>query len=100
MKSNDIDLWHIIVDGDYKHVIRNTSTGRDESVPYERQNDDRKQMLSKNNETKMVLYNPLPKKECERVFMLKTTKDIWNSLVITHQGNKQVKNNTPSVPYL
>nr|GEX09916.1 UBN2 domain-containing protein [Tanacetum cinerariifolium] len=50
-------------------------------------------MLSKNNEAKMVLYNALPKKEYERVFMHKTTKDIWNSLVITRQGNKQVKDN-------
>ncbi|GKC60116.1 hypothetical protein Tco_1087714 [Tanacetum coccineum] len=25
--------------------------------------------------------------------MYKTAKDIWNSLVITHQGNKQVKDN-------
>ncbi|GKA01722.1 hypothetical protein Tco_0674387 [Tanacetum coccineum] len=50
-------------------------------------------MLSKNNEAKTVLYNVLPKKEYERVFMHKMAKDIWNSLVITHQGNKQVKDN-------
>ncbi|GKE04586.1 hypothetical protein Tco_1396604 [Tanacetum coccineum] len=50
-------------------------------------------MLSKNNEAKMVLYNVLPKKEYERIFMCKPAKDIWNSLVITHQGNKQVKDN-------
>ncbi|GJS81636.1 hypothetical protein Tco_0748177 [Tanacetum coccineum] len=50
-----------------------------------------KEMLSKNNEAKMVLYNALPRKEYERIFMCKTAKDICNSLVITHQGNKQVK---------
>ncbi|GJS87086.1 zf-CCHC domain-containing protein [Tanacetum coccineum] len=50
-------------------------------------------MLSKNDEAKMVLYNVLPKKEYERIFMCKTAKDVWNSLVITHQGNKQVKDN-------
>ncbi|GKA69688.1 zf-CCHC domain-containing protein [Tanacetum coccineum] len=33
----------------------------------------------------MVLYNALPKKEYERIFMCKTTKDIWQSLLITHQ---------------
>ncbi|GKC94572.1 zf-CCHC domain-containing protein [Tanacetum coccineum] len=42
-------------------------------------------MLSKNNEAKMVLYNALPKKEYERIFMCKMAKYIWNSLVITHQ---------------
>ncbi|GKD45520.1 hypothetical protein Tco_1270165, partial [Tanacetum coccineum] len=42
-------------------------------------------MLSKNHEANMVLYNALPKKEYERIFMCKKAKDIWNSLVITHQ---------------
>nr|GEW86337.1 UBN2 domain-containing protein [Tanacetum cinerariifolium] len=41
----------------------------------------------------MVLYNALPKKEYERTFMCKTAKDIWQSLLITHQGNNQVKDN-------
>ena len=40
-----------------------------------------------------MLYNALPKKEYERVFMCKTAKDIWQSLIITHQGNSQVKDN-------
>ncbi|GJS29348.1 hypothetical protein Tco_0489968 [Tanacetum coccineum] len=50
-------------------------------------------MLSKINEAKVGLNNALPKKEHERVFMHKMAKDIWNSLVITHQGNMQVKDN-------
>nr|GEU47627.1 zf-CCHC domain-containing protein/UBN2 domain-containing protein [Tanacetum cinerariifolium] len=43
-------------------------------------------MLSKNDEAKMVLYNALPKKEYFRIFMCKTAKDVWNSLVIPHQA--------------
>nr|GEZ82022.1 UBN2 domain-containing protein [Tanacetum cinerariifolium]GFA27953.1 UBN2 domain-containing protein [Tanacetum cinerariifolium] len=41
----------------------------------------------------MVLYNALPKKEYERIFMCQMDKDIWQSLLITHQGNSQVKDN-------
>nr|GEV36945.1 retrovirus-related Pol polyprotein from transposon TNT 1-94 [Tanacetum cinerariifolium] len=41
----------------------------------------------------MVLYIALPKKEYKRFFMCKTYKDIWQSLLITHQGNIQVKYN-------
>ncbi|GJY04347.1 retrovirus-related pol polyprotein from transposon TNT 1-94 [Tanacetum coccineum] len=41
----------------------------------------------------MVLYNALPKKEYKRDFMYKAAKDIWQSLLITHQGNSQVKGN-------
>ncbi|GJX79373.1 zf-CCHC domain-containing protein [Tanacetum coccineum] len=57
------------------------------------QDDDLKKKLAKNNEAKMVLYNALPKKEYERIFMCKMAKDIWQSLLITHQGNSQVKDN-------
>ncbi|GKF66332.1 hypothetical protein Tco_0192849 [Tanacetum coccineum] len=40
----------------------------------------------------MTLYNALPHKEYERVFMCKTAKEVWHTLIITHQGNSQVKN--------
>nr|GFB35977.1 zf-CCHC domain-containing protein/UBN2 domain-containing protein [Tanacetum cinerariifolium] len=56
-----------------------------EVVPFEEQSDDLKKKLVKNNEAKMVLYNALPKKEYDRIFMCKTAKDIWQSLLITHQ---------------
>ncbi|GKD29592.1 hypothetical protein Tco_1240370 [Tanacetum coccineum] len=33
----------------------------------------------------MVIYNALPRKEYERLFMCNTTKEIWKTLLITHQ---------------
>ncbi|GJY14385.1 hypothetical protein Tco_0384807 [Tanacetum coccineum] len=41
----------------------------------------------------MVIYNALPRKEYERIFMCNTAKEIWKSLLITYQGNNQVKDN-------
>ncbi|GJR11251.1 hypothetical protein Tco_0793903 [Tanacetum coccineum] len=41
----------------------------------------------------MVIYNALLRKEYERIFMCKTAKEIWDTLLITHQGNSQVKDN-------
>ncbi|GJX77788.1 hypothetical protein Tco_0324599 [Tanacetum coccineum] len=41
----------------------------------------------------MVIYNVLPRKEYERIFMCNTAKEIWKTLLITHQGNNQVKDN-------
>jgi hypothetical protein len=79
VKSKDIDLWYIIIDGD--NVVTNIK------------DDDQKKLIGKNNEAKMILYNALPKKEYERVFLCKTAKDIWQSLIVTHQGNSQVKDN-------
>ncbi|GJS26886.1 zf-CCHC domain-containing protein [Tanacetum coccineum] len=49
--------------------------------------------LAKNNEAKMVIYSALPHKEYERIFMCKTANEIWDTLLITHQGNSQVKYN-------
>ncbi|GJS12375.1 hypothetical protein Tco_0369171 [Tanacetum coccineum] len=78
---------------DYKPTIKNKDTIKDEVIPYEKYEESHKKMISKNDEAKMVLYNAIPKKEYERIFMCKTAKDVWNSLIITHQGNKQVKDN-------
>nr|GEU42244.1 zf-CCHC domain-containing protein/UBN2 domain-containing protein [Tanacetum cinerariifolium] len=41
----------------------------------------------------MVIYNALPRKEYERIFMCNMAKEIWKTLLITHQGNNQVKDN-------
>ncbi|GJS53102.1 hypothetical protein Tco_0626464 [Tanacetum coccineum] len=88
VKSKDIDLWYIIANGNYKPTIKDKD-GKDVVTPYENQ----KKILSKNDEAKMVLYNALPKKEYERIFMCDTAQNICDSLITTHQGNKQVKDN-------
>ncbi|GKF50355.1 hypothetical protein Tco_0146822, partial [Tanacetum coccineum] len=68
-------------------------TKLDEVIPFEKQSDDLKKRPAKNNEAKMVIYNVLPRKEYERIFMCNTEKEIWKTLLITHQGNNQVKDN-------
>nr|GEV96793.1 uncharacterized mitochondrial protein AtMg00810-like [Tanacetum cinerariifolium] len=85
--------WHVITSGDFPSVQNNPETKKDKIVPFDKQNDDLKKKLVKNNEAKMVIYNTLPRKEYERIFMCKTAKEIWDTLLITHQGNSQVKDN-------
>nr|GEW37783.1 reverse transcriptase domain-containing protein [Tanacetum cinerariifolium] len=85
VKAKDLDLWHIILNGDFPSLTRNKETQILEIAPFKQQDDDLKRKLAKNNEAKMVLYNALLKKEYERIFMCKTAKDIWQSLLITHQ---------------
>ncbi|GKE37200.1 hypothetical protein Tco_1460605, partial [Tanacetum coccineum] len=94
VKVKDLDLWHIILDGDFSPVAKKEVTQVLEVVPFEQQDADLKKKLAKNNEAKMVLYNALPKKEYERIFMCNTAKDIWQSLLITHQGNSHINDNT------
>ncbi|GJX80241.1 hypothetical protein Tco_0328390 [Tanacetum coccineum] len=61
-------------------------------TPYELLKYEQKKQLGENNKVKMTLYNALPRKEYERVFRCKTAKEVWHTLIITHQGNSQVKN--------
>ncbi|GJU50116.1 zf-CCHC domain-containing protein [Tanacetum coccineum] len=71
VKSKDLDLWHVITDGDFSPIQNNPETKKDEVVPFHKQNDDLKKKLAKNNEAKMVIYNALPqeviKKDSETV---------------------------------
>nr|GEX32753.1 zf-CCHC domain-containing protein/DUF4219 domain-containing protein/UBN2 domain-containing protein [Tanacetum cinerariifolium] len=92
VKSKDLDLWHVITYGDFSPIQYNPETKKNETVSFDKQNDLKKK-LAKNNEAKMVIYNDLPRKEYERIFMCKTAKEIWDTLLITHQANSQVKDN-------
>ncbi|GJR09144.1 zf-CCHC domain-containing protein [Tanacetum coccineum] len=93
VKSKDIDLWYIIAHGNYKPTTKDKD-GKDIVIPYEKFDENHKKMISKNDEAKMVLYNALPKKEYERIFMCDTAQNIWDSLITTHQdelvGNLKV----------
>nr|GEU39356.1 copia protein [Tanacetum cinerariifolium] len=64
---------------DFPSLAKNKVTQILEVVPFEEKSDDLKKKLAKNREAKMVLYNALPKKEYERIFMCKTAKDILQS---------------------
>ncbi|GJU04545.1 zf-CCHC domain-containing protein [Tanacetum coccineum] len=81
------------MNGDFPPVAKNEVTKVLEIVPFEEQTNELKKKLDKSNEAKMILYNALPKKEYERIFMCKMAKDIWQSFLITHQGNSQIKDN-------
>ncbi|GKA25033.1 hypothetical protein Tco_0711066 [Tanacetum coccineum] len=53
MKSKDLDLWHVITDGDFPPIQYNPKIKKDEVVPFHKQNDNVKKKLAKNNEAKM-----------------------------------------------
>ncbi|GJX87581.1 zf-CCHC domain-containing protein [Tanacetum coccineum] len=57
--------------GNYKPTTKDKD-GKDIVIPYENFDENHKKMISKNDEAKMVLYNALPKKEYERIFIFNT----------------------------
>ncbi|GJR27415.1 hypothetical protein Tco_1103647 [Tanacetum coccineum] len=63
VKSKDLDLWHVITNGDFQPIVQNPETKLDEVIPFEKQTDDLKKRLAKNNEAKMVIYNALPRSD-------------------------------------
>ncbi|GJZ33228.1 hypothetical protein Tco_0578664 [Tanacetum coccineum] len=82
----------VIHNGDFYYKVKDSETKLIKETPYKLLEDDQKKKLGKNNEAKLTLYNFLPRKEYERVFMCKTAKEVWHTLIIIHQGNLQVKN--------
>nr|GEZ77956.1 zf-CCHC domain-containing protein/DUF4219 domain-containing protein/UBN2 domain-containing protein [Tanacetum cinerariifolium] len=54
VKSKDLDLWHVITDGDFPPIQNNSETKKNEVVPFHKQNDDLKKKVAKNNEAKMA----------------------------------------------
>ncbi|GKD39587.1 zf-CCHC domain-containing protein [Tanacetum coccineum] len=78
VKSKDLDLWHVITNGDFQPIKNNLETKLNEVILFEKQSDELKKRLAKNN---------------ERIFMCNTAKENWKNLLITHQGNNQVKDN-------
>ncbi|GKD57934.1 zf-CCHC domain-containing protein [Tanacetum coccineum] len=94
IKSKDLDLWHVITNCDFQPIEQNPETKLDEVAPFEKQSDDLKKRLVKNNEAKMVIYNALPRKEYERIFMCNTGKEIYKALLIIHQDSAFTRFNT------
>ncbi|GKE66940.1 hypothetical protein Tco_1521101 [Tanacetum coccineum] len=92
VKSKDIDLWQVIQNGDFYFEVEDKETKLIKEMAYELLKENEKKQLGKNEEAKMTIYNALPRKEYKRVFMCKIAKEVWHTLIITRQGNSQVKN--------
>ncbi|GJT23241.1 copia protein [Tanacetum coccineum] len=77
--------------GNYKPTIKDKD-GKDVVTPYEKLDENQKKMLSKNDEAKMVLYNALPKKEYERIFMkfLRALPSKWRPKVTAIEESKDL----------
>ncbi|GKB49544.1 hypothetical protein Tco_0900297 [Tanacetum coccineum] len=92
VKSKDLDLWHFITNGDFQPIEQNPETKLDEVVPFEKQSDDLKKRLAKNNKAKMVIYHALPRKEYERILMkfLRALHPKWRAKVTTIEESKDL----------
>ncbi|GJW92913.1 zf-CCHC domain-containing protein [Tanacetum coccineum] len=60
VKSKDIELWHVIQNGNFYFEVEDSETKLMKETTYELLKDEQKKQLGKNNESKMTLYNALP----------------------------------------
>ncbi|GJV92855.1 zf-CCHC domain-containing protein [Tanacetum coccineum] len=92
VKSKDLDLWHVITDGDFPPIQNNPETKKDEVVPFHKQNDDLKKKLAKNNEAKMTykaLDEGFSSKNCVRKF-LRALHPKWRVKVTAIEESKNL----------
>ncbi|GJZ08080.1 putative reverse transcriptase domain-containing protein [Tanacetum coccineum] len=92
VKSKDLDLWHVITDGDFPPIQNNPETKKDEIVPFHKQNDDLKKKLAKNNEAKMV-YKGVIKKDFETV---KSKREQSRSIALKDRKDSSDDNSSTS----
>ncbi|GJT92314.1 zf-CCHC domain-containing protein [Tanacetum coccineum] len=53
VKSKDLDLWHVIIFGDFPRTQNNLETKKNEILPFDKQSNDLKKKFAKNNKAKM-----------------------------------------------
>ncbi|GKB47981.1 hypothetical protein Tco_0898734 [Tanacetum coccineum] len=84
VKAKDLDLWHIILNGDFPPVAKNEVTQILEEVPFEQQDDNLKRKLAKNNEAKMVFIMLYLKRNNERFLSVNRLKKFGNRLIMEY----------------
>ncbi|GJU35650.1 hypothetical protein Tco_1184004 [Tanacetum coccineum] len=90
VKSKDLDLWHVITDGDFTPIQNNPKTKKDEVVPFHKQNDDLKKKLAKNNEAKMKFLRALHPKWRAKVTAIEESKNLTTLPLDELIGNLKV----------
>nr|GEW04703.1 hypothetical protein [Tanacetum cinerariifolium] len=83
VNSKDINLRQVNQNDDFYYVVEDSQTKLMKEISYELVEDDQKKKLGKNNKAKMTLYNSIPQKEYERVFMCKTVKEQESCLKVS-----------------
>ncbi|GKD43631.1 hypothetical protein Tco_1268276 [Tanacetum coccineum] len=71
----DINLWQVIQNGNFYFEFEDEKTKLMKETLYELLKDNEKKQLGKNEEAKMTIYNALPCKDYERVFMCITAME-------------------------
>ncbi|KAG8642634.1 hypothetical protein MANES_12G103911v8 [Manihot esculenta] len=91
LKSERVDLWDIIENGSFfpTRVIDENQ----EQKPKSEWSELEKRRVALNDKAIHILFCALSRSEYNKVCMKSTAKEIWDALVVTHEGTNQVKEN-------
>src|SRR5580765_1771071 len=81
----DMELWEYVTDG-YVAPVEN-----EVAIPLSRMTEDQKKQFRNHHKAKTILLNSISYSEYEKITDKETAKSIYDSLVMTHEGNLQVK---------
>ncbi|KAG8647267.1 hypothetical protein MANES_09G070442v8 [Manihot esculenta] len=91
LKSEGVYLWDIIENGPFfpTRVIY----GNQKQKPKSEWSELEKRRVALNDKAIHILFCALSRNEYNKVCMKSTAKEIWDALVVTHEGTNQVKEN-------
>ncbi|XP_058002282.1 uncharacterized protein LOC131179452 [Hevea brasiliensis] len=91
LKSKGVDLWDVVENGPFTPT--KIVDGVHVAKPKGEWSKQEKRRVALNDKTIHVLFCALSRSEYNKVCMKSTAKEIWDALVVTHEGIIQVKEN-------
>ncbi|OAY24807.2 hypothetical protein MANES_17G026196v8 [Manihot esculenta] len=91
LKSEGVDLWDIVENGPF--FPTRMIDGNQEQKPKSEWSELEKKRVALNDKAIHILFCALSGSEYNKVCMKSTVKEIWDALVVTHEGTNQVKEN-------
>ncbi|XP_057993753.1 uncharacterized protein LOC131174439 [Hevea brasiliensis] len=91
LKSEGVDLWDVVENGPF--TLTKIVNGVHVAKPKGEWSEQEKRRVALNDKAIHVLLCALSRSEYNKVCMKSTAKEIWDALVVTHEGISQVKEN-------
>ncbi|XP_058003997.1 uncharacterized protein LOC131180662 [Hevea brasiliensis] len=91
LKSEWVDLWDVVENGQFTPT--KIVNGVHVAKPKGEWSEQEKRRVALNDKAIHVLFCALSRSEYNKVCMKFSTKEIWDALVVTHEGTSQVKEN-------
>ncbi|KAK2452137.1 gag-protease polyprotein [Trifolium repens] len=87
LRSQDTNMWSVIEIGEYVPLMKDTTTPKTQGE-WSTQEADR---VLLNTKAKLFIKSAMSREEYDRIMQCKTTKEMWETLEIHHEGTSRVK---------